>query len=85
MSFKSQGNHDGLDTNSSIANHFQKANLAGTKWSHVSTGRTRINSILDKDIIRDHLRTKTRNMGKGFIRLKLQDGDADTPINIGGD
>ena len=84
MSFRPQGNHEGLDTNSSIANHFQKANLAGTKWSHVSTGRTGINSILDKDIINDHLKTKTRNMGKGFIRLKLQDGDADTPINIGG-
>ena len=84
MSFRPQGNHEGLDTNSSIANHFQKANLAGTKWSHVSTGRTGINSILDKDIIKDHLRTKTRNMGKGFIKLKLQDGDANTPINIGG-
>ena len=84
MSFRPQGNHDGLDTNSSIANHFKKANLAGTKWSHVSTGRTGINSILDKDIINDHLRTKTRNMGKGFIKLKLQDGDANTPINIGG-
>ena len=52
MSFRPQGNHEGLDTNSSIANHFQKANLAGTKWSHVSTGRTGINSILDKDIIK---------------------------------
>ena len=48
MSFRPQGNHDGLATNSSIANHFKKANLAGTKWSHVSTGRTGINSILDK-------------------------------------
>lgn len=84
MAFRPQSNHAGLDSNSSIANHFKKANLAGTKWSHVGTGRQGINSILDKDIINDHLKTKTRNMGKGFIRLKLQDGDADTPINIGG-
>ena len=61
MSFRPQGDHAGLDTNSSIANHFQKANLAGTKWSHVSTGRTGINSILDKDIIRPFANQNTKH------------------------
>ena len=84
MSFKQRANHDGLDTNSSIENHFNKENLAGTKWSNVGTGRQGINSILDKDIVSDHLQRKTRNMGKGFIKLKLQGGDVNTPINIGG-
>ena len=86
MSFTPSKGSKGLELNKSIANQYTRDNLAGTKWSHVSTGRTGINSILDKDIINDHLQTKKRNMGAGFLKLRLQDHDRakPTPINIGG-
>ncbi len=84
MSFRQRANHDELDNNKSVENHFKMANLAGTKWGHVGSGRTGINSILDKQIIADHLKTKERNMGKGYLKLQLQGGGKDTPINIGG-
>jgi hypothetical protein len=84
MSFRQRANHDELDNNKSVENHFKMANLAGTKWGHVGSGRTGINSILDKQIIADHLKTKERNMGRGYLKLQLQGGGKDTPINIGG-
>jgi hypothetical protein len=84
MSFKQRANSDAIVGNESVKNHFKMANLAGTKWSHVGSGRTGINSVLDKKIIADHLETKERNMGKGYIKLNLADGSADTPLNIGG-
>ena len=82
MSFRQRDNHDNVAKNTSVENHFKMENLAGTKWH--GSGRTGISSILDKDIIDDHLRTKQRNMGKGYLKLKLQGGDKNTPLNIGG-
>jgi len=82
--FKQRANSDAIVGNESVKNHFKMANLAGTKWGHVGSGRTGINSILDKEIIEAHLKTKERNMGKGYLKLRLADGKADTPLNIGG-
>ena len=86
MSFTPSKGSAGLINNKSIANQYTRENLAGTKWSHVGTGRTGIDSVLDRDIINDHLQTKRRNMGSGFLKLRLQDHDRTkpTPINIGG-
>lgn len=58
--------------------------LHGTKWSHVSTGRTGYASALDHKIIEDELNTKKRNMGQGFIKLKVEGGNEKAPLNIGG-
>jgi len=60
--------------------------LRGTKWNHVSTGRTGFNTILDKDIIKRHLDREKQNMGQGFLRLTVPgyDGTKPSPINIGG-
>jgi len=82
--FKQRPNSNDIDGNESVKNHFKMANLAGTKWGHVGSGRTGINSILDKEIIDAHLKTKERNMGKGYLKLRLADGKPDTPLNIGG-
>ena len=60
--------------------------LRGTKWNHVSTGRTGFNTILDKDIVKRHLDREKQNMGQGFLRLTVPgyDGTNPSPINIGG-
>jgi len=70
--FKQRPNSNDIDGNESVKNHFKMANLAGTKWGHVGSGRTGINSILDKEIIDAHLKTKERNMARGYLKLQLQ-------------
>jgi len=82
MSFRQHKFSVGFDKNSMVENHFKMENLAGTKWH--GGGRTGINSVLDNEIIASHLDTKKRNMGKGYLKLRLQNGDKNTPINIGG-
>lgn len=83
MAFRQKADSSGVEKNESVKNHFKMANLAGTKWH--GGGRTGINSILDKEIMREHLETKERNMGKGYLKLQLQGGsDKTAPINIGG-
>jgi len=61
--------------------------LQGTKWSHVSTGRTGWNTIMDAPIIEEHIKTERRNMGDGYMRLAIPNFDATKdakPVNIGG-
>ena len=64
--------------------------LQGTKWSHVNTGRTGFNTLMDAPIIEEHLQTQRRNMGDGFLKLAIPDyanldaSKKGKPINIGG-
>jgi len=90
--FKQRDHHNEINNNKSVENHFKMANLAGTKWGHVGSGRTGIASALDRGIVADHLKTKERNMGRGYIKLSMPIGTTaaevelarTTPINIGG-
>jgi len=65
---------------------FRGDKLQGTKWSHVSTGRTGFNTLMDAPILEDHMKTERRNMGDGFIRLQIPDYDPSKskPVNISG-
>ena len=72
---------------SSVVNSmFAPEKLNGGKWSNVDTGRKGLNTILDKEIIKRHLKTEKENMGKGFLRITCNDYDPKDPhpVNIGG-
>jgi len=85
MSFKPPKREIAAD-NKLVSSMYNPEKLQGTKWTHVNTGRTGFNTILDKDIISRHLKTEQQNMGQGFLRLNVPGYDAanPAPINIGG-
>jgi len=72
--------------NSAVNTLFAPEKLQGTKWQHHSTGRTGFNTIMDRDIIADHMKTEKRNMGNGFLKLQIPDYNPANPtaVNIGG-
>jgi len=75
-----------IKTGKVVDSLFTGNKLQGTKWSHVSTGRTGFNTLMDAPIIEDHIKTDRRNMGDGFMRLAIPNYDASKakPVNIGG-
>ena len=88
MSFKLLGEskEKTIRTGKTVDSLFDGKKLQGTKWSHVSTGRTGFNTLMDAPIVEQHLQTQRRNMGEGFIRLAIPDYDPAKakPVNIGG-
>jgi len=88
MSFKLSGESKerSIRSGRAVDSLFEGKKLQGTKWSHVSTGRTGFNTLMDAPIVEDHIKTERRNMGDGFIRLAIPDYDARKakPVNIGG-
>ena len=88
MSFKLSGESKerSIKTGKVVDSLFTGNKLQGTKWSHVSTGRTGFNTLMDAPIIEDHIKTDRRNMGDGFMRLAIPNYDASKakPVNIGG-
>ena len=75
-----------IKTGASVDGLFTGQKLQGTKWSHVSTGRTGWNTLMDAPIIEKHMETERRNMGNGFMKLQVPNFDASKamPVNIGG-
>jgi len=75
-----------IKTGASVDGLFTGQKLQGTKWSHVSTGRTGWNTLMDAPIIEKHMETERRNMGNGFMKLQVPNFDSAkaTPVNIGG-
>ena len=92
MSFKLLGEsrERSIKTGATVDSLFDGKKLQGTKWSHVSTGRTGFNTIMDAPIIEEHLQTQRRNMGDGYLKLsipgynRLDASKKGKPINIGG-
>jgi len=88
MSFKLLGvsQERSIRSGRTVDSLFEGKKLQGTKWSHVSTGRTGFNTLMDAPILEDHMKTERRNMGDGFIRLQIPDYDPSKskPVNIGG-
>lgn len=60
---------------------FSQHKLQGTKYDGSRQGM--IGSMLDSEILEDHRRTRERNLGKGFVKIKV-DGGGTQGLNIGG-
>ena len=90
MAFSSMKRKITVDANgrsNAVNEMFEGRKMVGTKWDHVSTGRTGWNTLLDTKIIDSHLETEKRNYGQGFIQLGIPGftkGSKAPPINIGG-
>lgn len=59
--------------------------LQATKYSRYGTRQEGLSSILDSEIVSEHIKKEKRNLGEGYVQMKIMDDNKkNKPINIGG-